>query len=160
LLVTYLRQFRRVAGGTPLSYVIRKHAAAMTKQRLVTYPTIDDNLIATASHETPSFRIDNGTVIGGEGWPFILKHNNDRDGIKSWDSLELQAENPAAITTHKAEAYTSIEKALYSGHSAKYTFDIYVSTHLTSHNKLSLLGEPVSDPRRSPISLLVSQRLR
>jgi hypothetical protein len=87
-------------------------------------------------------------VIGGEGWPFILKYSNDQDGIKSWDSLELQAEGPAAITTHKAEVYTSIEKASYSGHSAKYTFDMYVSTHLTRHNELSLLGKPVSESKK------------
>jgi hypothetical protein len=63
--------------------------------------------------------------------------------------LELQAEGPAAITTRKAEAYTSIKKALYSGHSAKYTFDMYVSVHLTGHNKLSLLGEPVSETKKA-----------
>jgi hypothetical protein len=156
LFVTYLRQFRSVAAGTPLSYVIRKHAAVTPEQRLATYPTIDDDPIATASHATPSFRIDNGIVfdllkplvVGGEGWPFILKYNNDRDGIKSWDSLELQAEGPAAITTRKAEAYTSIERASYSGHLAKYTFDMYVSTHLTGHNELSLLGEPVSKSKK------------
>jgi hypothetical protein len=128
----------------------------ITKQRLATNPTIDDDLIATASHATSSFRIDNGIVfdllkplvIGGEGWPFILKYNNDRDGTKSWDSLELQAEGPAAITTRKAEAYTSIEKASYSGHSAKYTFNMYGSTHLTGHKELSLLGKPVSKSKK------------
>jgi hypothetical protein len=62
--------------------------------------------------------------------------------------LELQAEGHAAITTRKAEAYTSIEKALYPGHSAKYTFDMYVSAHLTGYNKLSLLGEPVSESKK------------
>jgi hypothetical protein len=106
-----------------------------------------------SSHATPSFHIDNGTVfdllkplvIGGEGWPVILKYNNDRDGIKSWYSLELQAQGPAAITTRKAEAYNSIKKASYSGHLAKYTFDMYVNTHLTGHNELNLLDEPVSE---------------
>jgi hypothetical protein len=62
--------------------------------------------------------------------------------------LESQAEGPAAITTHKADAYTSIEKALYSAHLAKYTFNVYVSTYLTSHNKLSLLGKPVSESKK------------
>jgi hypothetical protein len=63
LFVMYLRQFRSVAAGTPLSYVIRKHAAVMTEQRLAIYPTIDDALIATVSRATPSFHIDNGTVF-------------------------------------------------------------------------------------------------
>jgi hypothetical protein len=62
------------------------------------------------------FDLLNHLVIGGEGWAYILKFNNDCDGHKSWDALELQAEGPAAITTRKAKAYTSIEKASYSGH--------------------------------------------
>jgi hypothetical protein len=45
------------------------------EQCTATYPTIDDDPIAMASHATPSFHIDNGTVfdllkplvIGGEG---------------------------------------------------------------------------------------------
>jgi hypothetical protein len=87
-------------------------------------------------------------VINGEGWVHLLKFNNDCDGRKSWDELELQAEGPAAITTRKAKAYTSIEKASYSGHSAKFTFDMYVSAHLMSHNKLNLLGEPISESKK------------
>jgi hypothetical protein len=79
-------------------------------------------------------------VIGGEGWAYILKFNIERDGHKAWDALELQAEGPAAITTRKAEAYTSIEKASFSGMSPKFTFNMYVSAHLLGHNELSLLG--------------------
>jgi hypothetical protein len=63
LFVVYLRQFQSVAAGMPLSYVIRKNAAVTAEQHLATYPTIDDDLIATASHATPSFCIDNGTVF-------------------------------------------------------------------------------------------------
>jgi hypothetical protein len=63
------------------------------------YQTIDDDLIATASHSTPSYRIDNGTVfnllkplaIGGEGWAHIFKFNNDRDGRKSWDAFDTNS---------------------------------------------------------------------
>jgi hypothetical protein len=70
----------------------------------------------TALYSTASYRIDNGTVfdllkplvVGGEGWAYILKFNNDCDGCKSWDALELQAEGSTVITTRKAEAYTSI----------------------------------------------------
>jgi hypothetical protein len=36
---------------------------------------------------------------------------------------------------------------VYFGHSAHYAFDMYVSTHLTSHNELELLGEPVSESK-------------
>jgi hypothetical protein len=63
-------------------------------------------------------------------------------------ALELQAEGPDAITTHKAKAYTSIEKASYSGHLAKFTFDMYISAHLMSHNVLNLLGEPISESKK------------
>jgi hypothetical protein len=141
-----------VAAGTPLSYIILKDISATPEQRTATYPTVDDDLIVTPSHSTASYCIDNGTVldllkplvIGGEGWAYILKFNNDCDGNKSLYALEVQAEGPAAIITHKTEAYTSIEKASYSCHSVNYTFDMYVSAHLTSHNELNLLGETIS----------------
>jgi hypothetical protein len=156
LFVTYLRQFRSVAAGTPLSYIVRKHSTVNTEQRTATYQTINDDLIATASHTTPSYRIDNEIVfdllkllvINGEGCAYILKFNITRDGRKVWDALELQAEGPVAITTRKAEAYTSIEKASFSGMSRKFTFDMYVSAHLLGHNELSLLGEPVSESKK------------
>jgi hypothetical protein len=108
-----------VAAGTPLSYIICKDITVTPEQHTVTYSTVDDDLIVTASHSTASYCIDNGTafdllkplVIGGEGRAYILKINNDPDGRKSWDALKLQAEGSAAIATRKAEAYTSIEKA-------------------------------------------------
>jgi hypothetical protein len=64
-------------------------------------------LIATESHLTASYQINNGNVFGllkpsvinGEGWAYILKFNSGR---KSWEALEVQAEGPAAITTCKA----------------------------------------------------------
>jgi hypothetical protein len=77
-----------------------------------------------------------------------LKNNIELDGRRAWDALELQAEGPAAITTNKAEAYTSIEKASFSGMSPRFTFDMYISAHLLGHNKLSLLGEPVSELKK------------
>jgi hypothetical protein len=111
-----------VAAGAPLSCIIHKDITVNPEQHRATYTTIDDDLIVTASHSTASYCIDNGTVfdllkplvIGGEGWAYALKFNNDHEGHISWDALELQAEGPAAITTHKAKAYTSIEKASYS----------------------------------------------
>jgi hypothetical protein len=118
--------------------------------------TIDDDLIATASHTTPSYQIDKGIifallkplVINGEGWAYILKFNIERDGPNAWDALELQAKGLAAIATRKAEAYTRIEKASFYGMSPKCTFDMYISPHLLGHNELSLLGEPVSELKK------------
>jgi hypothetical protein len=49
-------------------------------------------------------------VIGGEGWAHILKFNNERDGRKLWDALELQSEGPAAITTRKAEPTPTLRR--------------------------------------------------
>jgi hypothetical protein len=52
-----------VAAGTPLSYIIRKDITVTPEQRTATYPTVDDDLIVTASHSTASYCIDNGTVF-------------------------------------------------------------------------------------------------
>jgi hypothetical protein len=75
----------------------------------------------------------------------------------SWlSSLECIGETsgrPATITTWKAEAYTSIDKAVYSGHSDCYTFEMYVSTHLTCHHELEIHGEPLSESKRPLIFL-------
>jgi hypothetical protein len=53
-----------------------------------------------------------------------MHYNAAHDGHKAWNTLEKQVEGPAAITTRKAKAYTSIDKAVYSGYSAYYTFDM------------------------------------
>jgi hypothetical protein len=48
LFVMYLHQFRSVAAGTPLSYIIHKDITVTPDQRTATYPKVDDDLMVTA----------------------------------------------------------------------------------------------------------------
>jgi hypothetical protein len=111
LFVTYLRQFRSVAAGTPLSYIVQKDITVTTEQHTAMYQSIDDDLMATASHSTPSYRIDNGTVfdllkplvIGGEDWAHILKFNIGEQHVigKILNNRIVMVENPGMHWNYK-----------------------------------------------------------
>ena len=156
LFLTYLRQFRSVSCGTPLTYVVRADDVPTAATLATAYLTIDDELIETAVHTTPSFTIDNGTVydllkpliVNGEGWSFIQPHNADRNGRGAFLALKQQAEGPAAKTARLAAAYGNIAKARFNGQSARHTFDMYVHTHQTAHNELIALGEHPSEVKK------------
>jgi hypothetical protein len=120
-----LRFGRSYSSPTPVSftvfweapYILWLMALVTTEQQASMYETIDDDLIATASHATDWYKIDNDVlydllkplIIGGEGWPHIMQYNAARDGHTAWNALEKQGERAAAITIQKAEAYTSID---------------------------------------------------
>jgi hypothetical protein len=123
---------------------------------LMTWNTIDDDLVTTTSLFTASSCIDNCFLydllkplfIGDEAWPFVQPF----DGRGAYLSVKRQAEGPAALATQNAEAYKNIKEGKYTGAVPKWNFNKYVHVHQTNHNKLALLGEPISDKKRWLIS--------
>jgi hypothetical protein len=70
-----------------------------------------------------------------------------RDRRGGYLSVKKQADGPAALAPQKVEAYKNIKEAKYIGAVPKWNFDKYVHVHQTNHNKLALLGEPVSETK-------------
>jgi hypothetical protein len=120
------------------------------------YSSIDDDLVNMASHNTAMYRIDNGIfydflkqlIIGGEGYPFMQKFDRLCDRRGAYLPVKSQAEGPAAMATQKAEAYKNIKEAKFTGMTPRYSFNKYVRIHPENHNKLALLGEPVSETKK------------
>jgi hypothetical protein len=86
------------------------------------YSSIDDDLVNTASHNTASYRIDNGIlydllkqpIIGGKGYPFMQQFHRLHDERGVYLSVNSQAEGPAVIATQKAKAYNNIKDAKFT----------------------------------------------
>jgi hypothetical protein len=123
---------------------------------LMTWNTIDDDLVATTSLLMAHSRIDNCVsydllkplFIGGEAWPFVQPFDHMHDKRGAYFLVKTQAEGPAALATRKAEAYKNIKDAKFTGAIKNWNFDKYVHAHQTNHNKLALIGEPISETKK------------
>ena len=161
---SYLRSVRSVEAHTPLTYVIREIVddadaegaaealALLAEDRPL---DVDDNLVKTRILEGPSFAMDNKRVyevlvpliMDGPGRSFIQKFDKTTDGRGAYLTLKLTAEGTSAQTTRKAQAYSQISSARYTG-KGNFTFEQYVARHQTAHNTLELLKEPIPETKK------------
>lgn len=63
-------------------------------------------------------------------------------------ALKAQANGRSAIATRKAQAYSLIATARYTGKSKAYSIVQYVARHQKAHNELLDLQEPVAEAKK------------
>ncbi len=153
---TYLGQHRSVLAGTPLTYVIRTHEEVTAPMLAKVYDSVDDDLIETTELVGTSFGRDNKRVfdlikplvLKGSGWSSIQPFNKTRDGRGAYKALKTQSEGRSAIATRKAQAYSLISTARYTGKGKTFSIDQYVARHQRAHNELLDLQEPVAESKK------------
>jgi hypothetical protein len=156
LFLTYLRTFRSIIGGMPLTYVLRPDAEVTQEALDTVYDDIDTDLYHTARLDDDVFKANNAQVyqllknviFDGPGHYITKKYDTSMNGRAAFLDIKRQAEGTAATTTKKAKAYKSIATATYSGTSQRYTFGKYLETHQKAHVTLADLGEPIAESKK------------
>jgi hypothetical protein len=156
LFLTYLRTFRSIIGGMPLTYVLRPIEEVSQEALDTVYDDIDTDLFHTARLNDDVFKTNNAQVyqllknviFDGPGRYITKKYDTSMNGRAAFLDIKRQAEGTAATTTKKAKAYKSIATATYSGTSQRYTFDKYLETHQRAHVTLAELGEPIAETKK------------
>jgi hypothetical protein len=156
LFLTYLRTFRSIIGGMPLTYVLRPIEEVSQEALDTVYDDIDTDLFNTARLNDDVFKTNNAQVyqllknviFDGPGRYITKKYDTSMNGRAAFLDIKRQAEGTAATTTKKAKAYKSIATATYSGTSQRYTFDKYLEAHQKAHVTLAELGEPIAETKK------------
>ena len=155
-IATYLSTLRNPKTGVPLTYLIREESDVSQETLDATYETIDDRLIATTRHDGDGYKADRArlfrclktSTVNGSCWSYIKRFMRAKDGRAAYEMLVANAEGDAAIVARKEKAYARIANSAFTG-KGKYYFDQYAGAHMTSHNELAFLEEPVAETKKT-----------
>ncbi len=147
--------------GTPLTYLTRKHTTV--NQAFLTYhwENIDQDMIHTVQHEGPTF--DNNSkilfdimqpaLVDGPGWAFVKKYAKKQQGRDAYLTLQKQATGTSAKLAKKTLAYSHIKMAQYTGRLSKFSFDNYITKHVSAHNDLEDCNKSMPEGRKVTLFL-------
>ena len=140
--------------GIPLAYVIRTDDNPPATQE--SYPSLKAKLVACTEHDGEGYSADNEhvwtimqeAIMNGPGWAYIRSFARGKDGRKAWKSLSKHYLGSGPISTEKQKAYAAIKAAKYTGESARFTFETYVSTLQNAYETLAEFDEPVAEAKK------------
>ena len=146
-----LNRLRSSVGARPtLIYVILPNSEVGEDALADVYTCIDDDLNETHTHEGESFERDNSRVynnlqelcIGTPAWSFVREHRSTRNGRAAFLTLKTQSEGRGSPSRKEEQMlhYSSYSTLSREG---RFSYDSYVEKHLTAHQELDELDEPV-----------------
>ena len=86
--------------------------------------------------------------MNGSGWLFIRSFAKGKNGRKPWKALAKHYLGAGPVSTEKQKAYATIKSAKYTGESARYTFETYVSSLQNAYETLAEFDEPVAEAKK------------
>ena len=140
--------------GIPLAYVIRDEDHTPSQEKI--YSIQNQKSIECTGHLGTGFISDNervwtilqDAILGSTGEAFIRHCNKSKDGRKAWKALNAHYLGAGPISTQKQAAYATIDGAKYTGESARFTFETYVSTLQNAYETLAEFDEAVPEAKK------------
>ena len=143
----------------PLAYIIRKDEMLPVDDGTVSYPTIQDEMIARAPHFTlsptnvripdPTYLINREKVwdiiakITREHscWTYVKPAQRTRDGRMAFLNLQQHFLGPNNVDNMATLAEDKLKSTVYNGEQRRWDFERYVNVHKQQHSIMEGLVE-------------------